>query len=175
MCACVCLCRVAQFSLTLGTPGTIACQALLSVGLPRQEYWSGLPFPFPRDLPQPRIEPHLWRPLRWQADSLPLYHLGSQACLWPMEINLTSLIAIKECTPIIINADSFPEGGRMGKNWTVSGGGGVRAPWKGGSCYSGSLWYSLRKCGSLIQDNQLIKVILKSKPGECDKSPALIN
>ena len=32
-------------------------QTLLSMGFPRQEYWSGLPFPFPGDLPDPRIEP----------------------------------------------------------------------------------------------------------------------
>ena len=36
---------------------TIACQAPLSMGLPRQEYWSGLPFPSPGDLPHPGIEP----------------------------------------------------------------------------------------------------------------------
>ena len=33
-----------------------AHQAPLSMGLPRQEYWSGLPFPTPGDLPDPRIE-----------------------------------------------------------------------------------------------------------------------
>ena len=38
------------------TPSTIACQALRSMGVPRQEYWSGLPFPPPRDLPNPGIE-----------------------------------------------------------------------------------------------------------------------
>ena len=38
------------------TPGTIACQAPLSMGFPRQEYWSGLPFPSPEDLPDPGIE-----------------------------------------------------------------------------------------------------------------------
>ena len=32
-------------------------QAPLSVGFPRQEYWSGLPFPSPGDLPDPGIEP----------------------------------------------------------------------------------------------------------------------
>ena len=36
---------------------TVAYQALLSMGFSRQEYWSGLPFPSPRDLPDPRIEP----------------------------------------------------------------------------------------------------------------------
>ena len=39
------------------TPWTVARQAPLSMGFSRQEYWSGLPFPPPRDLPDPRIEP----------------------------------------------------------------------------------------------------------------------
>ena len=40
----------------------------------RQEYWSGLPFPSLGDLPDPGIEPSS---SAWQADSLPLSHLGS--------------------------------------------------------------------------------------------------
>ena len=39
------------------TPGTIASQAPLSVGFSRQEYWSGLPFSPPGDLPNPGMEP----------------------------------------------------------------------------------------------------------------------
>ena len=39
------------------TPWTVAHQAPLSMRFPRQEYWSGLPFPFPGDLPHPGIEP----------------------------------------------------------------------------------------------------------------------
>ena len=39
------------------TPWTVACQAPLFMGLPRPEYWSGLPFPSPGDLPSPGIEP----------------------------------------------------------------------------------------------------------------------
>ena len=42
---------------TLVTPWTVACQAPLSMGFSRQEYWSGLPFPSPGDLPNPGIEP----------------------------------------------------------------------------------------------------------------------
>ena len=38
------------------TPWIIACQDTLFMGLCRQEYWSGLPFPHPRDLPDPGIE-----------------------------------------------------------------------------------------------------------------------
>ena len=34
--------------LTLATPQTVACQTFLYMGFPRQEYWSGLPFPFSR-------------------------------------------------------------------------------------------------------------------------------
>ena len=39
------------------TPWTIAHQAPLSMGFSGQEYWSGLPFPSPGDLPDPGIEP----------------------------------------------------------------------------------------------------------------------
>ena len=39
------------------TPWTVAYQAPLSMGFSRQEYWSGLPFPSPGDLPNPGIEP----------------------------------------------------------------------------------------------------------------------
>ena len=38
------------------TPWTVACQAPLSMGFSRQEYWSGLPFPSPGDFPNPGIE-----------------------------------------------------------------------------------------------------------------------
>ena len=37
------------------TPGTVACQAPLSMEFSRKEYWSGLPFPSPRDLPDPGL------------------------------------------------------------------------------------------------------------------------
>ena len=49
--ACV-LSRVQLFA----TPQIVACQAPLSMGFSRQEYWSGLPFPTPGDLPDPGIE-----------------------------------------------------------------------------------------------------------------------
>ena len=49
-----CRCLVAKSYLTLLR---VTCQAPLSVGFPRQEYWSGLPFPSPGDLPNTGIEP----------------------------------------------------------------------------------------------------------------------
>ena len=42
---------------SFATLWTVALQASLSVGLPRQEYWSGLPFPSPGHLPRPGIKP----------------------------------------------------------------------------------------------------------------------
>ena len=59
--------------LTLETPWTVACQALLSMGFPRLEYWSGLPFPSPGDLPNPGTEP---RSPVLQVDSLPTEQRG---------------------------------------------------------------------------------------------------
>ena len=49
---------VAKSCPTLATLWTVACQAPLSTGFSRQEYWSGFPFPFPGDLPNPGIEPY---------------------------------------------------------------------------------------------------------------------
>ena len=49
------------------TPWTVARQAPLSMELSRQEYWSGSPFPFPGDLPDPGMEPGS---SALQADSL---------------------------------------------------------------------------------------------------------
>ena len=40
-----------------GTPWTVACQAPLSIGFFRQEYWNEMPFPPPEDLPNPGIKP----------------------------------------------------------------------------------------------------------------------
>ena len=58
------------------TPWTIACQAPLTMGFPRWEYWSGLPFLSPGDVAYPReIEP---TSPALQADSFPLSQWGSQ-------------------------------------------------------------------------------------------------
>ena len=58
------LSRVRLFAI----PWTVVYQASLSMGFSRQEYWSGLPFPSPGDLPDPEIEP---RSSALQADALP--------------------------------------------------------------------------------------------------------
>ena len=64
----MCSCSVAQSCLFV-TPWTVAHQAPLSTGLPRREYWRGLPFPSPGDLFKPGTEP---ASPALQADSLPL-------------------------------------------------------------------------------------------------------
>ena len=59
---------VTKSCLTLAIAWTVAHQTPLSMGFSRQEYWSGLPFPSPGDLPDPGIElglPHC------SQDSLP--------------------------------------------------------------------------------------------------------
>ena len=50
------MCSIAQLCPTLATSWTVALQAPLSMGFSRQEYWSGLPFPSPGDLPNPGME-----------------------------------------------------------------------------------------------------------------------
>ena len=64
------LSRVRLFAI----PWTVVYQASLSMGFSKQEYWSGVPFPTPGDLPDPGIEP---RSPELQADALPSEHQGS--------------------------------------------------------------------------------------------------
>ena len=72
----VCCCLVGELCWeSFVIPWTVARQVPLSKGFPRQEYWSGLPFPSPGDLLNPGIKPMT---PALQADSLPLSHLGSQ-------------------------------------------------------------------------------------------------
>ena len=59
------------------TQWTVTLQAPLSIGLSRPEYWSGLPFLPPGDLPNPRIKPVTLVAPALQADSLLLSHWGS--------------------------------------------------------------------------------------------------
>ena len=58
------------------TPWTVAYQAPPFMGFSRQEYWSGLSFPSPGDLPDPGIEPMSLTSPALQADSLPLKPSG---------------------------------------------------------------------------------------------------
>ena len=70
--------KVAQCVQLFATPWTGAHQAPPSIEFSRQEYWSGLPFPSPGDLPDPGIEPR--SPTLW-ADTLPSEPPGKPCCL----------------------------------------------------------------------------------------------
>ena len=83
------VCMLSQFSCVrlIVTPWTTAHQAPLSMGFSRQEYWSGLPFPSPGDLPHPgREHESLTSPglLRWQVGPLLLATPGKP----PQGVNL---------------------------------------------------------------------------------------
>ena len=90
MCVCVCVCVRARalswFSRVRlsATLWTVACQAPLSIGFSRQEYWSGLPCPSPGDLLNPGIKP---RSPAFQVDSLP------SELLWKPQ--LTDILSLK--------------------------------------------------------------------------------
>ena len=77
MCPCPkCVCVLAQLlscARLFVTPWTVARQAPLSMGSSQEEYWSGLPFPPPRNLSDPRIKP---RSPALQVDSLPSGQTG---------------------------------------------------------------------------------------------------
>ena len=84
------VCLVAKFVSTSYDPMDCSLQAPLFMGFPRQEYWSGLPFPSPGDLPTQGLNACL---LHWQAGSLPLSHLGSPCnkrfIEWPYVLYVT--------------------------------------------------------------------------------------
>ena len=69
----VCMLIRSFVSDSLATPWTVAHQAPLSMEFPKQEYWSGLPFPPPGHIPNPGVDP---KSPALEADSLPLSYLG---------------------------------------------------------------------------------------------------
>ena len=89
------------------TPWTVAYYAPLSTGLSRQEYWSGLPFPSPGDLPNPGIEPGS---PALQADALPPEPPGKPRERWRHGIIKTHTPGqtVHKCG-IITTADLLPK------------------------------------------------------------------
>ena len=95
------------------TSWTVALQVLLSMGFPRQECWSRLPFLSPGDLPNPGIEP---MPPALQTDSLPLSQQGSpfeciiQHCWLQMQCCTAELwnSFILHCWNFFCSNSSFP-------------------------------------------------------------------
>ena len=108
--------EVTQSCLTLCDPWTVAHQAPSSMGFSRQEYWSGLPFPSPGDLPDPGIEP---RSPTLQADALTSAPPGK-----PLNIRIQSL-------ELQIQVRDF-KGGKEARLKEEGGGGGRRGGERGG-------------------------------------------
>ena len=75
---------------------TVVHQPPLSMGFSRQEYWSGLPFSLPEDLPNPEIKPWSAAPAL-QADSLPLNHRRSPILTLYVEIDSKYIKNFKKC------------------------------------------------------------------------------
>ena len=98
------MCVCAQSLRLFAAPWTIAHQASLSMEFSRQEYWSGLPFPPPRDLPNPGIKPaSLASADRFFTTALPgepLYHLPT------IVVNALIGLSYYEFHFILINAKS---------------------------------------------------------------------
>ena len=73
VCVCVCVCSHQVVLDSFAIPMDCSPQGSSVCGFPRQENWSGLPFPSPKDLPNPRIKPETLA----VQNSLPLIHQGS--------------------------------------------------------------------------------------------------
>ena len=86
------------------TPWTVARQAPLSMGFPRREYWSGLPFPSPGDLLDPGIQPAspslaggffttepLGKPYNWEYHIFYIIFIGSYLVLFLSIKNIDSM------------------------------------------------------------------------------------
>ena len=74
------------------TPQTVAHQAPLSMGFPKQEYWSGLPFPPPGIFSTQGSNPSLLHLLHWQIVSLPLVPPEKPKVHQSCKYNLTSSV-----------------------------------------------------------------------------------
>ena len=93
VCVCVCVCaRARACTQSYPTLWTVARQVPLSMIFPRQEYWTGLPFPSPGNLPDLGIKPVYLCLLHLQADSLSLSPPGEPFSL-PQCHTWASLIA----------------------------------------------------------------------------------
>ena len=140
---------VAKSCLTLVTPWTVACQSPLSMGFSRQENWNGLPFPSPRDLPDPGIKPGS---PALQADSLPRVWLSLCVCVNIYFIYLfMAMLGLCCCTWSFSSCDAWDS------HWGDFSCCRAQALWCAGfsscslwagSCSSRALEHRLNTCGS---------------------------
>ena len=95
----VCSCSVAQSCPTLCNPMDCSPQASLSMRFSRQESWSGLPFPSPRDLPAPGIKP---------VSPVPPALTGGFLCISFLKINSYLLEADRHLVKITVSGKASP-------------------------------------------------------------------
>ena len=98
---------VAQSCPTLAIPWTVAHHAPLPMGFSRWEYWSDLPFPSPRDLPDPGIKP---RSPALQADSLLTELQGKllKLCYVSVQFSSATQSCPTLCDPMNCSMPGFP-------------------------------------------------------------------
>ena len=103
---CVLCARTLQSCPTLCDLWTVACQAPLSMGFSRQEYWSGLPCPLPGDLPNQGIKPISPASPALQASSLSTDPLGKPwKTVWNFLKKLRTTIWSSNSIPGLISRD----------------------------------------------------------------------
>ena len=83
------------------TPCTVTYQAPQSMGFSRQEYWSGLPFPSPGDLPNPGIEPGS---PALQTDALPSKSHGKPDWLGSIDTVSQSVSSVAQSCPTLCDS-----------------------------------------------------------------------
>ena len=106
-CKSLCVCaRTLSCVQLFVTPWTVALQASLSMGVSMQEYWNGLPFPIPGDLPNPGIELASLESPALADRFLPLVPPG----VGPSESGLIEIICLICTSPIWGQYSEFPQG-----------------------------------------------------------------
>ena len=100
MCVCVCVLSHVQI---FATPWTAGQQAPLSMEVFRQEYWSGLPFHPPRDLPDPGVQP--------------VGSFTSSATWEPLRLSKTFLLKCGAALSRFLDSLSFPEKKYLKNYW----------------------------------------------------------
>ena len=114
---------------------TVTCQAPLSMGLSRQEYWSGSPCPPPGDLPDPGIEPSSLGLLHWQVGPSPLAppimcalmqkkkkKMSQNFVGWKLRHPPLPSLQTFKLWRIIVKSCSIHERERKTRSWMIQGG-----------------------------------------------------
>ena len=126
-------------------PWAVACQAPLYLGFPRQEYWSGLPFPSPGDLPYPGIKPHLLLARQF------LNHWATRETLWWFITGCFHWSVLVVCLFRVQQKD-WDQGNYISRHWTdchlssyhfwfwMAGLSSCHASWGSSSCSRNTWW-----------------------------------